>query len=294
MAVERTRTAAQPNRITIGYITGIVVTPAVRYLRDQHPDADLRTLHLRWNEPREALLDQRVDAVVARRPFPTGQLHVTSLYDEPRVLVVARGHRLARKESETLDDIADEPLPRMRQSDPLWGAFWRIDPRPDGQPAPDGPIVETVEDKFELIAAGQAVAIAASPRSTSLHPDLTAIPLDGVEPVPCRHGLLAALVRSVLHRARHPPCTHRRHHATSHRPMGYPASAELPYGSGRLCRVDQVPHPGPRRLLHGQLRRRLSGDGRTGPSNTAPSAPDERHRQNAGSDRAAARPPTVF
>jgi DNA-binding transcriptional LysR family regulator len=78
--------------------------------------------------------------VVPRLPFPTDQLHVTILYDEPRLLVVPLDHRLAGKESVTLDDIADGPLPRVRRSDPVWSAFWRIDPRPDGRPAPDGPL----------------------------------------------------------------------------------------------------------------------------------------------------------
>ena len=181
-AVARTRAAAQPSRITIGYTTGLIVTPAVLELRRQHPDADVRSVHLDWHDPRAALLEHRVDAVVTRLPFPTDQLHVTILYDEPRVLVVSLDHRLAGKESVTIDDIADEPLPRVRHSDPAWSAFWRIDPRPDGRPAPDGPFVEALEDKFEVIAAGQAVAIAAGVHGNSLRPDLTTVPLEGVEP----------------------------------------------------------------------------------------------------------------
>jgi DNA-binding transcriptional LysR family regulator len=180
-AMARTRAAAQPTRITVGYTTNLIVTPAVRELRHRHPEADVRTLHLAWNDSREALLDHRVDAVVARLPFPTDRLHVTVLYDEPRVLVVALDHRLAGKESVTVDDIAGEPLPRVL--DPDWNAFWRIDPRPDGSPAPDGPLIEAVEDKTELIAAGQAVAIIPDGEHTRrLRPDLTTIPLEGVEP----------------------------------------------------------------------------------------------------------------
>jgi DNA-binding transcriptional LysR family regulator len=176
-----------PSRITIGYTPGLIVTPAVRQLRRQHPDADVRALHLEWNEPRAALLDHRVDAVVTRLPLATDGLHVTILYDEPRLLLVPRDHRLAGKESVTLDDIADEPIPRM--ADPAWNAYWRIDPRPDGSPAPDGPFVAALEDKNELIAAGQAVAIVpAGVYNGQVRPDLTTIPLPDVAP---SHVILA-------------------------------------------------------------------------------------------------------
>jgi len=180
-AAAATRAAATPSRIVIGYTTSLIVTPATRELRRRHPEADVQSIHIGWNEPRSALLDHRVDAVVARLPFATDQLQVTVLYDEPRVLVVSLEHRLAGKESVTIDDIADEPLPRL--PDPEWNAFWRVDPRPDGSPAPDGPVVKDIEDKLELIAAGQAVAIAPDVLTGHrLRPDLTAIPLEGVEP----------------------------------------------------------------------------------------------------------------
>jgi DNA-binding transcriptional LysR family regulator len=181
-AVSATRAAAEPSRITIGYSMGIIVTPAVREMRRHHPDADVRVQHLDWDDTRTALLDHRVDAFVSRLPFPTDRLHVTVLYDEPRVVVVPLDHRLAGKESVTLDDIADEPLPRIRDSDPAWSAFWRIEPRPDGRLAPDGPIIDALEDKFEVIAAGEAIAITAGPAGHAIRPDITTIPLEGVEP----------------------------------------------------------------------------------------------------------------
>jgi DNA-binding transcriptional LysR family regulator len=177
------RAAAEPSRVTVGYTTSIIITPAIRDLRRKHPDAEIATLHLDWNESREALLDHRVDAVVTRLPIKAEGLHVTILYDEPRVVVVPLDHRLAGKESVTLDDIADEPLPRVTDDD--WNALWRIDPRPDGSPAPDGPLVSTIEDKYELIATGQAVGIVpAGSRLDGLRSDLTYVSLEGVDPVP--------------------------------------------------------------------------------------------------------------
>lgn len=185
-AASLARAAAEPSRITVGYTAGIIVTPAVRALRERFPDADVRTVHVDWNERTTALPELRVDALVTRLPFPTDGAQVTVLYDEARFLVLPVGHRLAGKESVTLDDIADEPL--VRVSDPAWNAYWRIDPRPDGRPAPDGPLADALEDKFELVASGQALAITALPRAGALRPDVTAVPLHGVDPA---HVVLA-------------------------------------------------------------------------------------------------------
>ena len=170
---------ANPGRITVGYVGSLIVTPAVRRLRQTYPDAVVEARHVDWDGVHTALLDRRVDAVVARMPFPTDRLRVMVLYTEPRVLVVASSHRLAGRASVTLDDFADEPIPTF--PDPAWNAFWRLDPRPDGRPVPDGPLVKTFQDKIELIAAGDAVAIMPAGDDT-LRSDLTAIPIDGIEP----------------------------------------------------------------------------------------------------------------
>jgi DNA-binding transcriptional LysR family regulator len=182
-AATKTRAAARSGRIIIGYTGDLIVTPAVHQLRHQYPDADVRTRHLDWNDAHTALLDHRVDAAVTREPSPTDRLRVMVLYDEPRVLVVPTSHRLAGKESVTLDDIADEPL--VRYPDAAYDAFWRVDPRPDGRPAPDGPFVEAHQDKLELIAGGQALALApAGGQNGTLRHDLTAVPIEGI--APCR------------------------------------------------------------------------------------------------------------
>ena len=189
-AAAAARAAATSSRIVIGHTTGIIVTPPVFKLRQRHPDADARVLHLAWDEPRRALLDHRADAVICRLPLETRGLHVTILYDEPRVLLVPRDHRLVGKESVTLDDIAGEPMPRLAGS--MRDVYWQVDPRPDGTPAPGDPFVNALEDKLEAIATGQAVAIvSARLRAEGTHPDLIAIPLDGVEPC---HVVLATRV----------------------------------------------------------------------------------------------------
>lgn len=179
-ATAAARAAAHPCRVTIGYTGGLIVTPAVRDLRLSRPDADVRTEHLPWDEPRPALLDGRVDVVVTRLPLRADGLAVSVLRTEPRAVVVPLDHRLAGRDAVTVDDIAGEPLPRL--ADEAWDAFWRIDPRPDGRPAPGGPLLRAVEDKFEFVAAGEAIAIVPMAAGARLRPDLVVIPLVGVEP----------------------------------------------------------------------------------------------------------------
>lgn len=218
-----TRAAAEPSRLTVGYFANLFVTPAVREVRRRHPDAEVHVVKLPHDEVRAALLDHRVDAVVARLPFPTDRLEVTVLYDEPRVVLVPLDHRLAGKESVTLDDIADEPLPRMPGADPAWSAFWRIDPRPDGRPAPGGPVIRDLADKFEFVADGRAVAIAVGlRRGQTFRPDITAVPLRGVEP---SH---VALATRAGERSRLLSAFRKAAHALLKAPEEF---AELPYGT---------------------------------------------------------------
>lgn len=182
-AVATTRAVVQPGEVTVGYTGDLIVTAAVRELRSRRADAEVLTLHLDFGQVHGALLDHRVDVVVAREPFPTDQLRVTALYEEPRVLVVPTDHRLAGRKSVTIDDFADEAL--VRYADAAYDAFWRMDPRPDGRPTLEGPLVVTAADKLELIAGGEALALApAGGDHASLRHDLTAVPVEGIEP--CR------------------------------------------------------------------------------------------------------------
>ncbi|WP_405563557.1 LysR family transcriptional regulator [Streptomyces phaeochromogenes] len=184
-AVRAAHAAAPPRTITIGYVEDLVITPAVRDLRRRHPDAHVRTRHLHWNEAR-ALPDGRVDVLVARTPLPIpdNDLSVTVLYDEPRVLLVPASHRLADKASVRQDDFADEPLPACAGMAAGWSGFWRLEPRSEGNPAPLGPLlVDTFEDKLEVVADGRAVAVVpAYDRRYTLRDDLAAITVDDIEP----------------------------------------------------------------------------------------------------------------
>ncbi|MFG2966098.1 LysR family transcriptional regulator [Streptomyces sp. NPDC048288] len=174
-AAASARSAAGQGPFTVGYTTHQIVTPAVREVRRRHPEADVRTLHVDWSEPRAALLDHRVDVVVTRFLFISDDLDITVLYDEPRVLLVPLGHRLADQESVTLADFADEPLPRFTGAD-------RAGANPPGH-TNLGALVDTLEDKLELVASGEVVSLAPAGFRGSLRPDIAAVPIEDADPV---------------------------------------------------------------------------------------------------------------
>ncbi|RSD10342.1 LysR family transcriptional regulator [Amycolatopsis eburnea] len=174
-AVGVARAADPPREITIGYVEGLIVTPAVRALRHRHPDARVRTRHLRWHDTR-ALPDGRVDALVTREPLPFPAT-VTPLYEEPRVLLVPVTHRLAGKEAVSADDLGDEGLVACAVTPTLWGTPKDGSPRP----APE----DSFEDKLELVASGSAVAVLpAGDHRPRLREDVAAVPVVGFGP--CR------------------------------------------------------------------------------------------------------------
>lgn len=179
-AAAHTRAAAVPRRITIGYTTNLVVGAAVRELRRRHPDAEVTVRHLAWNGAQPALLDHLVDVAVTRLPIPRDGVDLTVLYREPRALLVSRRHRLAGREFVELCDLEGEVMPRV--SDPEWDSYWRIDPL-RGWTVPDGPVLDDAAEMFDFIAdSGAVLIVPADSRVPDLQPELTTVPLRGVEP----------------------------------------------------------------------------------------------------------------
>ncbi|BBZ77080.1 putative transcriptional regulator, LysR family protein [Mycolicibacterium anyangense] len=178
------RAYAPAGKIVIGYVEDLIVTPAVRQLRRRHPDADITTRHLECHQ-QDVLIDGRADALVARAPLfiPTDGVRVTELYDEPRMLVLPADHRLADRPSVSLEDFAKGES--IICSHGGTRVIFPADSYQSSDPGPmsAGPIVESFEDRLELVASGQAVAVVpVGDRRSSVRPDLASVPLEGFPP----------------------------------------------------------------------------------------------------------------
>ncbi|MGI5501688.1 LysR family transcriptional regulator [Lentzea sp. CA-135723] len=146
---------------TVGFMPGLIVTPAVRVLAARHPSVRIDVLRTTWEDQVEVIHDGRVDVGYLRLPVSLDGLRCVPLFAEPRVAVVPASHRLAGKESVLESDLAGERLVQHGVT----------------------PGVRSVEEKLEHVALQGGVAVL--PLSTAVfysREDLTHVPISDIAP----------------------------------------------------------------------------------------------------------------
>lgn len=91
--VRRVKSAAQGTQtLTIGFMPGITVTPAMVAFTAHHPNVNVRLLRTTWDDQVEVLLDGRADVGIVRLPIDQHGLQVRPLFQEPRIVLLPVGH----------------------------------------------------------------------------------------------------------------------------------------------------------------------------------------------------------
>jgi DNA-binding transcriptional LysR family regulator len=166
--------------LTVGFMPGIMVTPAVRALALRRPELRVRLLRTSWLDQVAVLHDGRADVSIVRLPVEQRGLSVQPLFDEPRVVAVPAGHRLAGKESVSVTELADQHLVQDPDAVPEWRDV-ALELRSADRPK--DPPIYSVEEKLELVAAGAGVCVI--PLSTAAfytRPDVVSVPVDDISP----------------------------------------------------------------------------------------------------------------
>ncbi|MFF8289491.1 LysR family transcriptional regulator [Streptomyces sp. NPDC016309] len=135
-AEARVRARTLGGRVVLGcYVTALpVVTALAERVRAARPGLEVVLREVDLVEQTAALLDGRVDAVLAYAPVPAG-VQALTLATERQVVCLWEGHPLAGRPSVSLAELAG--LPVVGSSPlvaPVWRDFWAADPRPDGTP----------------------------------------------------------------------------------------------------------------------------------------------------------------
>jgi len=126
----------------VGFAPGLRVSAAVRAFAQAQPDVEIELRRLNWYEQAEAVRDGRVDVGYLRRPFDDTGIRTVRVGSEPKVVCMPAAHALASRRRLTAADLAGETI--------LDAVARRT---------------ATVEEKFELVAAGLGIAMV--PRSVA-------------------------------------------------------------------------------------------------------------------------------
>jgi DNA-binding transcriptional LysR family regulator len=137
-----------------------------------------------WGGEVAALRDGLVDVAFLWLPADTTGMEVAVVHEEPRVVGVHRGHRLAGRPSISIVELRDDPLMWTEQAPRPWVDWWAVNPRPDGSPPKWGPTNDNVEEMLEQVAEGRGVCLApTSMRSYYGRPDVRWVPVTDIEPL---------------------------------------------------------------------------------------------------------------
>jgi DNA-binding transcriptional LysR family regulator len=123
-------------RLIVGFSPALRISTVLRAYAQAHPDVEVELVQLGWHGQAEALREGRVDVAYFRLPADGRGLRIVPTGTERKVVCLPANHALATRRRLTMADLAGENILSLSE-----------------------PRTRTAEEKFELIAAGQAVAV---------------------------------------------------------------------------------------------------------------------------------------
>ena len=165
--VERWETAvavlAEHNdHLVIGMQTapGRNLVPRIRNHLPEPIEFDLRQIP--WDDPTCGLADRDTDAAFCWLPLPEPSAYRwLTLARERRVVAVAEAHPLARRESVTFAEIADEPILALPESAGALRDHFLAVPEREGRPPLIAGIISDAESTYEAVAGGRGICLLA-------------------------------------------------------------------------------------------------------------------------------------
>jgi DNA-binding transcriptional LysR family regulator len=149
-------TARGEERIVVGFAPGLHVSDAMVAFAAVRPQVEITLLPIRWWEPDAPLRDGRADVAFLRRPFDDAGLDVTPVGREEKVACLPISHPLAARDEIVMADLDGEHIMNAQVRRRL----------------------ASLEEKFELIAAGRGIALVPSSVASSYsRPDLVYVPV---------------------------------------------------------------------------------------------------------------------
>ncbi|SDZ51035.1 LysR family transcriptional regulator [Herbiconiux ginsengi] len=193
----RVRRGSRAGRsLGLGFMPGLIVTRVVRALTERFPALAVEVVRTSWDDQVEMVHDGRVDASFVRLPIARDGLRVTVLFAEPRVVALPASHELAGASRAgsgpvgagasggvQLADLLPLRLLQAPDAVPEWRDALRAAGTDPQKAARGRPVVHTVEEKLEQVAALRGVVVL--PESTArfyTRPDVVYRMVDDLPP----------------------------------------------------------------------------------------------------------------
>jgi DNA-binding transcriptional LysR family regulator len=169
--------------LTLGFVasSSYALLPAIlRAFRDERPDVVVRLRELSSARQLAALASRSIDVGLLRPPVRAPAIETAPLLDEPFVVALPHDHRLARKQTIRVRELAGEPFVLFPPA--LGGGFSELVLQLCAT-AGFTPRVEQEADELQtivnLVAAGVGVSLVPSALTELRRPDVTYRPLAG-------------------------------------------------------------------------------------------------------------------
>ncbi|MFH9424260.1 LysR family transcriptional regulator [Streptomyces sp. NPDC017529] len=161
-ALRRVHEAARgEQRLVIAFSPGLHVSDAIRAFSASHPEVEIDVFPLRWWEQDAPLRDGRAHVGYLRRPFDDSGLRTVPIGRETKVACLPVTHPLAGRHTLTSADLDGEAILDVKKRR-----------------------TSSLEEKFELIASGQGIALVPlSIAGSYSRPDLVYLPITDALPV---------------------------------------------------------------------------------------------------------------
>jgi DNA-binding transcriptional LysR family regulator len=168
--------------LRLGYVVGgalELTRPILEEFARRHPRVELELREYGHDDRSAGLAAGSADVAFLRPPISAPGIALETLFVEPLLVALPRGHRLARRAAVSVRDLVEEPIAVGESADVEAERFWTLDAyREPGAPRR---IVHarSVTEELSLVSAGVACAItsAALARYTP-QPSLRYVPIE--------------------------------------------------------------------------------------------------------------------
>lgn len=162
-AIDRAGTLARGGQASLiigslGPAPGELLAPLLARFAARHPDVRVELRAFDFNDTVDGLRNGRADLAFLYAPLHEPDLVLTPLLSESRVVVLPRGHRLARRESLRPADLEGEIFVTQPDSAPQeWRDFWMLVDELGYRPPVSPYVGEKLEEWLHLIGRGEGI-----------------------------------------------------------------------------------------------------------------------------------------